>query len=54
MNKFVELFKSNVNTADLSNALTVTWQGLAAIFVVMAVISIIVFAFAKVSSLKKK
>ena len=53
MTKFIEMFKTNVNVSDLSDALTVTWQGMAAIFVVMAVIALIVFAFAKFSSLKK-
>ena len=53
MNNFIEMFKTNVNVSDLLKALTVTWQGLAAIFVVMAVIAIIVFAFAKFSSVKK-
>ena len=47
------MFKDNVNISDLMKALTVTWQGLAAIFVVMAVIAIIVFAFAKFSGIKK-
>lgn len=53
MQKFIELFKANVNVVDLKNSLTVTWQGLAAIFIVMAIIAIIVFIFAKVSSFKK-
>ena len=52
MNKFVEMFKSNVNVADLINSLTVTWQGIIAIFVVMAVIALIVFFFAKFSGKK--
>ena len=53
MEKFIELFKNNVNVSDLMNALEVTGQGLAAIFIVMAVIALIVFAFTKVSGFKK-
>lgn len=53
MNKFIELFKANVNVVDLSKALTVTWQGIVAIFIVMAIIALIVFFFAKFSSIKK-
>ena len=39
----------NINYADLMSALTLMWQGMLAIFVVMAVISIIVFLFTKFS-----
>lgn len=53
MNKFLEFFKSNVNIDDLFDALTITWQGMAGIFVVMAVIAIIVLVFAAISSKKK-
>lgn len=53
MEKFIELFKANVNVLDLKNSLMVTCQGLAAIFIVMAVIALIVYVFAKVSSFKK-
>ena len=53
MERFLELFNENVNVSDLTNALTVTWQGMAAIFIVMAVISLLVFVFAKFSGLKK-
>ena len=53
MNKFIEMFKNNVNVTDLVNSLTVTWQGIIAIFIVMAVIALIVFFFAKFSSGKE-
>ncbi len=53
MNKFIELFTNNVNVTDLKNALTVTWQGLAAIFIVMAVIALIVFVSTKIPTGKK-
>ena len=53
MEKFLELFNENVNVSDLTNALTVTWQGMAAIFVVMAVISLIVFLATKFTGIKK-
>ena len=41
-------------THALSNTLRVAWQGMLAIFIVMAVIALIVFGFAKVSGIKKK
>ena len=53
MDKFISLIEKNVNVTDLFNALTITWQGMAAIFVVMAVISLIVLAFTALSSKKK-
>ena len=53
MNNFIEMFKSAVDTKTLLQAATVTWQGLVAIFAVMAVIAIIVFAFASFSTKKK-
>ena len=52
MEKLIKLIENNVNVKDLVNSLTITWQGMAAIFVVMAVISLIVFAFTLVSSKK--
>lgn len=52
MNKFIELFKSNISIGDLVNSLTVTWQGIIAIFIVMAIIALIVFFFARFSSKK--
>ncbi len=54
MDKFIELIKNSVNMTDLQNALTVTWQGMAAIFIVMAVISALVFCFTKFPSKKNK
>lgn len=54
MNKFIEMFKEVVNVSDLIKSLTVTWQGLLAIFIVMAVIAAIVFLFSKFSSIIKK
>jgi len=53
MSKFLELLKNNVNLDDLFDALTITWQGMAGIFVVMAIIAVIVLVFAAVSSKKK-
>lgn len=53
MNKFIEMFEQNVNVGDLKNALNVTWQGLATIFIVMAVIAIIVFISTKFPIKKK-
>ncbi len=53
MDKFISLIEKNVNVTDLFNALTITWQGMVAIFVVMAVISLIVLAFTALSSKKK-
>lgn len=53
MDKLFSLIEKNVNLSDLFNALTITWQGMAAIFVVMAIISLIVLAFTAVSSKKK-
>ena len=53
MDKIVELFKETVNISDLISALTVTWQGMAAIFIVMAVIAVIVFGAAQFSGKKK-
>jgi len=41
-------------TSAIAKTLKVAWQGMAAIFIVMAVIALIVFGFAKVSSIKKK
>ena len=41
-------------TKALMSTLRVAWQSMLAIFIVMAVIAIIVFGFAKVSGLKKK
>lgn len=52
MEKIIKLFEENINVSDLLNSLKITWQGMAAIFVVMAVISLIVFVFALVSSKK--
>ena len=42
-----------MNTADLLSALQLMWQGMLAIFIVMAAISIIVSVFTKVSGKKK-
>lgn len=53
MNKIIALIEKNVNLSDLLNAATITWQGMVAIFAVMAVIAILVFIFAAVSSKKK-
>ena len=53
MNKFIELFTNAVDTKVLLQAVTVTWQGMAAIFAVMAVIALLVFLFATISAKKK-
>ncbi len=53
MEKIIEMFKGAVDTKVLAQAATVTWQGMVAIFAVMAVIALIVFLFAAVSSKKK-
>lgn len=42
-------FLSGVNNVDLMNSITVMWQSMLAIFVVMAVIAVIVYLFTKVS-----
>ena len=53
MNKFMDLLKNNVNMDDLFDALTISWQGMAGIFVVMAIIATIVLVFALASSKKQ-
>ena len=53
MERFTQLFKEAVNVKDLVSALTVTWQGMAAIFIVMALIAVIVFLAARVSGKKR-
>lgn len=53
MNKFIDNILKAVNIKDLMSAVTITWQGMLAIFVVMAVIALIVLAFAFFSSKKK-
>lgn len=40
-------------SADLSAAITIMWQSMLGIFLVMAVIAIIVYCFTKASSKKK-
>ena len=42
-------FFSSVNNVDLMNSITVMWQSMLAIFVVMAVIAVIVYLFTKIS-----
>ena len=53
MNKFIEFFNSAVDTKVLLQTVTVTWQGMVAIFAVMAAIALLVFLFTTISSKKK-
>ena len=43
-----------INTADLSAAITILWQSMLGIFLVMAVIAIVVFIFTKFTGKSNK
>ncbi len=47
--QFKEDMNMNINYADLMGAGTLMWQGMAAIFIVMAAIALVVYLFTKFS-----
>ena len=54
MEKFLTLLQENINMSDLANAANITWKGMAAVFIVMAVISLIVLVAAKAPKIMAK